>query len=456
MANRKVVLVLGLVVLIAGAGFLAYRSQWVRNLFARDVENPVEMSKLAGTKLEVTAVAESTSGWPQWRGPMRDGRAPASPFRSDWDKRPPTLLWSTPCGQGFSSAVVVNGKVYSQDRRGGNERVVCLNASDGKLLWEHSYPCDLAGMDTNFSSGPRATPAVQGDLLYAVGGAGTFLCLEIPSGSATPKLRWQHNLLQEFDAKIPQWGVACSPLIEGNLAIVQPGGKNGSVAAFDKSTGELVWKAGNKPSGYSSPVAATIGGNRAIFAMTSNALLSIGLDGKIEDSYSWVTQFDGNIATPLIVDDYVFISSAYGHGCALLRAQRTDDGVKLIEVYARRLRGMKNHHSTSVYKDRYLYGFDGERTGRLKCIELNTGNEKTDWESSGMEMGSIILADNYLIIQTERGELCLVEATPAEFHLVAKVRNVLNGNHNWSAPTLVDGRLYLRDEEKIVCYDVSP
>jgi len=451
MPTRRVVLILGLIAFFVSTGYLAYRSQWVRNLFARDVENPAEMSKLAGTKLEVAAVAESTSGWPQWRGPMRDGRAPAGPIRTDWDKRPPTLLWSAPCGQGYSSLAVVSGKVYTQDRQGGNERVICLNASDGKLLWEYSYPCDPAGKDRNFSSGPRATPAMQGDLLYAVGGAGTFLCLEIPSGPATPKLRWQHNLLQEFNAKMPQWGIASSPLIEGNLAIVQPGGENGSVAAFDKLTGELIWKAGNKPSGYSSPVAATIGGKRAIFALTSNALLSIAADGKIEDSYTWVTQFDGNIATPLIVDDYVFISAAYGHGCALLRAQRTEDGVRLIEVYARRLRGMKNHHSTSVYKDRYIYGFDGERVGRLKCIELNTGIEKADWESSGMEMGSLILTDNHLIIQTQGGELCLVEATPVEFRLVAKIPKVLNGNQNWSSPTLVDGRLYLRDEEKVVC-----
>src|ERR1700722_16741902 len=162
MPTRRVVVVLGLIACVACGGYLAYRSQWVRSLFARDAENPGEMSKLAGTRLQVAAVPESTSGWPQWRGPMRDGRAPASPFRTDWDKRPPTLLWSTPCGQGYSSLAVVGGKLYTQDRRGDNEGVICLNALDGKLFWEYRYPCDPAEMDRNFSRGPRATPAVEG------------------------------------------------------------------------------------------------------------------------------------------------------------------------------------------------------------------------------------------------------------------------------------------------------
>jgi outer membrane protein assembly factor BamB len=291
--------------------------------------------------------------------------------------------------------------------------------------------------------------------VYTVGGAGKLLCLESPSASAAPTIRWQHDLLAEFDAQIPQWGVACSPLLEGDLVIVQPGGKSGSVVAFDKTTGEVRWRAGNNPSGYSSPIAATIGGQRAIFALTSNALLAISLDGKVTDSYPWATQHSGNVATPLIVDDYVFISAAYGQGCALLRAERKDDGVKLVQVYSRRLRGLQNHHSTSVYKDRYLFGFDGV-AGRLKCIEFDTGNEKEGWDASGVGKGSLILADKHLIIQTERGELCLVEATPEEFRLVAKISTVLSGNHNWASPTLVDGRLYLRDEEKVVCYDVWP
>jgi outer membrane protein assembly factor BamB len=424
-------------------------------LFAKDTEDPAELSKLAEKKLEVATVAEAATGWPQWRGPLRDGRAPDGPFRTDWDKRPPTRLWSTPCGGSYSSLAVVGGKVYTQDRRDGNERVICLNAADGKQLWEHSYPADSAGKDAKYAIGPRATPTIQGNSVYVVGGAGKLICLEMPTSGTTPTVRWQHDLLTEFDAKMPQWGVACSPLVEGDLVIVQPGGKNGSVAAFDKNSGDVRWRAGNTPSGYSSPIVAAIGGNRSIFALTSEALLAIDMEGKVTDSFPWLTQFGGNVATPLNVDDYIFISSGYGQGCALLRAVRKDDGVKFVQVYVRHQRGLQNHHCTSVYKDRYLFGFDGD-AGRLKCVEFNTGNEKKDWEATGVGKGSLILAGKYLIIQTERGELCLVEATPEEFRLEAKIPRVLNGNNNWASPTLVDGKLYLRDEEKIVCYDVRP
>jgi hypothetical protein len=193
-----------------------------------------------------------------------------------------------------------------------------------------------------------------------------------------------------------------------------------------------------------------------IFAFLGNALLAVRTDGTITDTYPWRTENLGNIATPLVVGDYVFISSSYGQGSALLRADKRGNEVKFVEVYSRRgVRAYQNHHSTSVYKDGYLYGFDGLRSGRLKCVPLESGQD-AKWEDAGMGMGSIILADKHLIIQTERGALCLVEANPAEFNLLAKLPGVLSGNNNWATPVLVDGRLYLRDEQKIVCLDVRP
>ncbi len=232
MRTRRVVLLLGFLAIVSLGGFLAYRSPWVRGWFVNDSEDPTELAKLAGTKLELVTTVNPNSGWPQWRGPMRDGRASSSPFRTDWDKTLPRLLWSTPCGGSYSSLAVVGDRLYTQDRRGNGERVVCLNAEDGKQIWEYSYPANTAGEDDKYAIGPRATPTVQGNLVYSVGGAGKLLCLEIPPSGADLKVRWQHDLLEEFNAKIPQWGVACSPLLEGNLVIVQPGGKNGSVVAF--------------------------------------------------------------------------------------------------------------------------------------------------------------------------------------------------------------------------------
>jgi outer membrane protein assembly factor BamB len=454
--RRRGALLLG-VVGIASIVLFATQSHRVRAWFVRDAESQQELAKLATTKLTSTPIAESGAGWPQWRGPHRDGRAPACQFRTDWDKSPPSLVWSTSCGPGYSSCAVVNGKVFTQDRHGGDERVICLNAADGRQLWEYSYPAEQAGNDANFGHGPRAMPAILGDVLVAVGGAGKLLCLQLPTGNETPRLRWQHDLLREFDAKMPQWGVACSPLIEQGLVIVQPGGKNGSVAAFDLANGALAWSAGTSPSGYSSPVAATIGGERTVFAFTSDSLLTVSLAGRLTDSYPWPTRFSGNIATPIVVDDYVFISSAYGQGCALLRAERREgEGVKLVEVYARRRKGFQNHHGTSIYRDRFLYGFDGDTVARLKCIEFATGREKEGWDAAGLDKGTLILAETHLIVQTERGDLALVEANPEEFRMIAKIPRVLSGNNNWATPALVDGMLYLRDDEKVACYDIRP
>ncbi len=460
MRTRPVLLVLGIAAILGIGGYLAYRSPLVRSWFARDSENAAEIAKLSEKKLEIAPVADTATGWPQWRGPTRDGRAPAGAFRTDWDKSPPKLLWTAPCGGGYSSCSVVGGKLYTQDRKDANERVVCLNVENGQPIWEFTYPTEQAGKDRTYAIGPRATPTVVGNLVYAVGGAGKLLCLEAPAAPAEqPSVRWQHDLLAEFDASIPQWGVACSPLIEGDLVIVQPGGKGGSVVAFDKSTGEMRWTAGKNASGYSSPVAATVAGRRMVFAFTGDALLAIrAVDGKVTDSFDWTTPNNGNIATPLVVDDYVFIASAYKQGCALLRAEAKDDGVKLVPVYSRRRPPkMQTHHSSSVFKDRYLYGFDGDTVAELKCFEFDKGDYKAGWDAGrDVGKGSIVLADKHLIIQTERGDLCLVVATPEEFRLVAKIPKVLSGNNNWASPTLVDGRLYLRDEGKIVCYDVRP
>jgi outer membrane protein assembly factor BamB len=240
--------------------------------------------------------------------------------------------------------------------------------------------------------------------------------------------------------------------------IVQPGGSRGAVVAYDKNTGEHRWSAGDNPPSYSSPVAATIGGRRMIFAFTGNALLAIHAeDGAVTGNYSWRTMPDVNAATPLVVDEYVFISSGYGMGCALLHAVPSGDGVELAVVYARRKPpGMQNQFQSSVYKDRHLFGFDGNSPGHLKCVEFATGKFVDGWSCEGdVGKGSVILAGDFLVIQTERGDLCLVEANPKEFVLKGKVRRVLTGRNNWASPTLVDGRIYLRDEEKVVCYDVK-
>ena len=458
MRSRRILRSVGLLIAAVVGGYVGYRSPWVRGLLARDSENAEEIARLAGRKLDQAPVAAPEAGWPQWRGPTRDGRAPAGAFRTDWDKSPPKLLWKAPCGGGYGSCAVVGGRVYTQYRKGNHDYLQCLDAASGEVKWEIGHEASYSGTDPTYATGPRATPTIEGKRIWTVDGAGHLRCFQTrePENRGVDEA-WDVDLIKAFDAELPRWGAAWSPLIEGDLVVVQPGGKGGSVVALDKQTGQVRWTAGRNPPSYSSPVAATIAGKRVIFALTGDALLAVrAADGIVTDSYSWKTMPEVNVATPLVVDDLVFISSAYGMGCALLRAEAHGDDVKLITVYARRRPpGMQNHFSSSVYKDRHLFGFDGISSARLKCIELITGKEKSDWEAdSAVGKGSLILAGNHLIIQTERGELCLVEATSDDFRLVARIPGVLSGRNNWATPALVDGRLYLRDEGKVVCYEV--
>ena len=398
----------------------------------------------------MAAVARATAGWAGRRA-----------FRTDWDKNPPKLLWSVECGGGYGSCAW--SVAHTQDRLDGNERVICLNAADGQLLWDYPYSSEVAGNDPNYSSGPRATPTVQGKLVYAVGGAGKLLEVEHLSLASLPTLRWQHDLLKEFEATIPRWGVACSPLIEDDLVIVQPGGIRGSAVAFDRNSGELRWSAGKNPSGYSSPIAATVAGQRVvqIFALTGNALLAVRPDGTLCDSYDWKTDNAGNIATPLVVDDYVFISAAYNKGCALLRAEKQGDGVKLVPVYACAF--VEDFRTTTVRAFTRIVtfsGFTGSVIGaQLKCIDFITGREKDGWKANGIGVGSgtLILADKHLIILTQSGDLSLVEATPEEFAVVM-IPKVFTGKDKWARrrPRWMAGSDLGRDEVKVVCYDVRP
>ncbi len=180
MSKRSALLAVGLLLLLAVGGFLAYQSSWVRSWFGREAENAAEMARLAEIELDAPATVATVADWPQWRGPHRDGIAPAGAIRTDWDKNPPKQLWSAPCGGGYSSFAVVADRLYTQDRTDDGERVLCLNATTGQSLWAYSYPADYSSMRAGFATGPRATPTVVGNRVYAVGAAGKFVCLDAP------------------------------------------------------------------------------------------------------------------------------------------------------------------------------------------------------------------------------------------------------------------------------------
>jgi hypothetical protein len=457
MKPRSLLLVVGVLLVLGIGGFVASRSPWVMSLFSKDTASAEEQSRAAAAALKNDAPPDAASGSPEWRGAARMGVAPEQKFRTDWDKNPPKEAWRATVGGGYGSCAVVGGKLYVQDKHGAGERVLCLDAESGKPVWEFEYASGPAGNDPSFAIGPRATPTVVGNWVFTVGGAGIVHALEVVDGK--PQVRWTHDLQKDFGAPMPQWGFAGSPLVYNDLVIVMPGAKGAAVVAFDRSTGETKWKNGSHTPSYSSAVVASVGGQDTVFALLGDALLAVrATDGTITDTFKWETQFGGNIATPVVVDnEYVFISASYGSGCALVRAEKVGDAVKLKPVYSRRRSGFQAHIATPVYKDKHLFGIDGLRGGNgLKCIELASGEPVEDWEERKIGQGALILAGEHLIVQRDRGEICLVLADPKECKVVARVPGVLTGNNNWATPALVGGRLYLRDEEKVVCLDVRP
>lgn len=395
----------------------------------------------------------SGADWAQWRGPQRDGRSSETGLLQQWPMDGPPVLWRQPIGGGYSSPVVAGGQVYCMDKQAGDERVLCLAAGDGKLLWEYRYPADYAGMA--YRAGPRATPTVHDGKVYTVGATGVFLCLDAKAADSKPALLWRHDLQAEFRASPLQWGIACSPLVEGNLVIVQPGGDKGSIVAFDRISGKLVWSALSETSGYSSPVAATAAGVRQIICFTGHGMTGLRPDDGSQLWYfAWPTQYNCNVATPIIAGDYVFLSSNYQAGCALLYLTATADGVKAEPIYVRRDKLMRNHFGTCVLHQDHLYGFDisghgGD--GYLKCIDLKSAQEK--WTTRSFQKGNVLFADGRLFVLAQDGQLGLVEATPASFKSVGRFR-ALQGSQCWAVPALAGGRLYVRDSEEIACFNL--
>jgi hypothetical protein len=417
---------------------------------ARSAEDPALKEQLQQAPLaEVLPTAPGE--WPQWRGPRRDGVSAETGWLKDWPPQGPKVLWQVEGGDGYSALAVAGGRVYTLVREKPEreqEAVLCLDAESGAEKWRYAYPCSYRH---RWGNGPRSTPAVDGPYVYTVGATGIFHCLE----AATGRVVWSHDLLKEFEAPNLQWGTAFSPLVEGDLVFTMSGGPDGnSLAAFDKRSGGLKWKALDDPAGYSSPIAVTAAGVRQVVFFTGKNLVGVSpQDGKLYWSYPWETKDGVNAATPISWGDYLFISSGYGKGCALLKVEKDGaDGLQVKRVYENNL--MRNHFSGCVLYKEHLYGFTDP--GILTCMEFRTGvcdpSARRGWQQRGFGKGSLMAADGHLIILGEEGRLALAEATPEGYREKASCR--IFHDRSWTVPVLADGRLYLRDQQQIVCLDL--
>jgi outer membrane protein assembly factor BamB len=322
--------------------------------------------------------------------------------------------------------------------------VVCLDAHTGKEIWRFRYPNHY---DERFGSGPRSTPAAAGGYVYAVGPTGIFHCLRADTGEKV----WRHDLTEEFQGRPMQYGVSFSPLVEGDLVFAMPGGPNGNaLAAFDRRTGALAWKALDDPVGYSSPIAVTAAGVRQLLCFTNTALVSLAPEsGKVYWLYPWGTERGFNIATPVAFGNYVLISSAYDKGCALLEITTEADGsLRARRVYEHNR--LRNYFASSVRYGDHVYGFD---MMDLVCMDVRTG--RIVWREKGarsFRKGSLLIADGLLLILGEGGTLTLAVATPEGYQ--EKASFSLTPNKCWTVPVLAGGKLYVRTESEIFCLDL--
>jgi outer membrane protein assembly factor BamB len=388
--------------------------------------------------------AASTGVWPQWRGPRRDGVSYETGLLDSWPGDGPRKIWQQPAGIGYSSFAVAGGRLFTLMQDGDSEAVFCWNADDGNELWRYRYPAKFESAD---GSGPRATPTVDGDLVYTVGGTGIMNALKVNPASSSGEVVWHKDLLADFGARNLRWGTSLSPLVVGDLVYINPGGRNGnSIAALDKRTGAVVWKSLDDPAGYSSPVEATLAGQKQIVFFTATGLVGATLqDGKLLWRFPWETSYGCNIATPIVVGDYVFVSSGYNRGCAVVHIEKIADAFQARRVYENH--HMSNHFSSSVYFRGYLYGFND---ARLTCMDFGTGEVK--WRESSFGKGSLLVADGRLIILGETGKLALADATPEGYH--ERASDQISNTQCWVVPVLAAGRLYVRDAEKVMCLDL--
>jgi outer membrane protein assembly factor BamB len=389
-------------------------------------------------------VAAAADDWPQWRGPERNGLSKESGLLKQWPASGPSRIWmNAALGAGYGSVSVQGERIYLQSLIGRQSTVASLNRADGKIVWSKVIG---PGSGNGQGPGPRGTPTIDGDRLYVLTENGDLACLKAADGTSI----WQLNILRDFGGHNISWLIAESPLIDGNKVIVTPGGRGAGVVALDKMTGRTIWTSRelSDAAGYSSVVVADIQGVRTLFTLTSEAGVGIrASDGKLMWKYPRAANRTANVTTPVVFDNKVFYTSAYGTGGGLLGLKAEAGEVKAQEIYF--TTEMQNHHGGVVLVNGYLYGFNN---AILTCLEFATG--KLMWRHRSVGKGSVTYADGRLYLLGEDNVVGLAEASPAAYKELGRFTIADQGLPSWAHPVVSGGRLYVRNQGTLSSYDV--
>lgn len=381
--------------------------------------------------------------WPQFHGPTRDNQSAETGLNWSWPKDGPPIAWKLDAGQGWAGPVVAGEQLIFFHRVQNDEVVLCLDPATGKERWKFAYRTRYQDQ-FGFDEGPRATPIITGERVFTLGANGDLHGLEL----ATGKKLWSRNLLEDYGASKGFFGVACSPIAAGGKLLVNVGGRNAGIVAFDPATGKELWKANNDDASYSSPTVAEIGGKPHALFLTRAGLVSLDpASGKEHFAFPWRPRLNEsvNAATPLVWKDEVFITVSYGAGAALLRPKAGE-----VEELWSGDKSMSCQFNTPVRVGDYLYGAHGRVDARnvdLRCVEWKTGAVK--WSQPKFGSTSLIAVDGGLLGLVESGDLVRFEASAKGY--AEKARASILGSPTRAAPALSGGRLYARDGSSLIC-----
>jgi outer membrane protein assembly factor BamB len=403
--------------------------------------------------------AKKAADWPQWRGPERTAICTETGLLKEWPKDGPKLLWDAKkvnqghsVGTGFSSMAITQGKIFTMGDIKDGGHVFCLDATTGMECWKTK-------IGQSQGDGPRCTPTVDGDRVYALTRQGNLACLKVADGT----LIWQKDFKKEFGGRMMSgWDYSESPLVDGDKLVCTPGGKDAAVLALNRMTGEVIWKCQapvNSGAGYASIVVSEAGKVRQYITLLGPELGLVGVDaatGKFLWNYKKIANGTANIPTALVKDDYVFTSTGYGTGAALLQLVPKDGGgIEPKEIYFLPGNKLQNHHGGMIMLGDYVYGGHGHNQGFPFCLEWKTG--KFAWEPQrgpGGGSAAVLYADGELYFRYESGTMALVEASSTGYNLKSSFKVPIAGN-GWPHPVIHDGKLYLRGADQILCYDIK-
>lgn len=386
--------------------------------------------------------------WPQFLGAGRNNVSPEKGLLKKWPaKGPKQMTTIRGLGIGFSNIAIADGNVYTMGNRDERERVLAFSLATGERVWEYD---NAAAYHNGFGDGPRSTPTIDGDKLYALGASGDLVCLERLSG----QLVWKKNILREFGGSIPEWGISESVLIDGDFLLCTPGGADATMVKLNKTTGEVAWKSvtpqADRPA-YTSIIAVQADGVRQYVNYTASAVIGIKADdGRFLWRDSSSANATANCCTAVCSDDMVFTSAGYGKGNSMLRLVSKGGEVHPELKYHKT--DLQVHHGGILLDGGYVYG--SSDPGILRCVELKTGKKK--WENRSVGKASLTCVDGLLVVRSEQGPVALVQATPTGYKEHGRFTPPERSRSQaWTYPVVCGGKLFLRDQDILQVFDVA-